>query len=183
MADLGTLLRDNVFVQAVARAHPQWGMSLPAGVLLKVEENDEGITWTLHHRWQGAVVLRCFREYRTSPYRHKVGRILGAGLSPNQQEQLRVLTSRIEATASSRWILIPAVDAFHEWATGLIAFLEEELDWGYFEHGLTDRIVTDLMWMIGDLPEGVSIWDKLTSIETRLSQPERAISAGQDLVG
>jgi hypothetical protein len=177
--EIAKQLGDNVFVDALRRTAPQWKLLLPQGLHLQIEIRERESIWILRHPWHGEIRLRCRREYRTAAPDHKIARILGINLPPKQRETLRVLISQVEAKASSRWVFLPFGDAFHEWATGLLAFLEEELDWVYFEQSLPDRMIMDLLWMIGDLPEGASLWQKVESIEAQLTGLVAAVPADQ----
>jgi hypothetical protein len=58
----------------------------------------------------------------------------------------------------------------------LLARLEEALDFRYYVDTRPDRIVRDLEWKIGWVPEGSSIVEMLQAIEGRLeSLEEKAI--------
>lgn len=177
--DIVGQLGDNVFVEALKCTAPQWKLLVPDGLQLQIEIQNAESIWALRHPWHGEIRLRCRRDYRTAAPDHKIARILGGGLQPKQKDTLRVLISQVEVKAASRWVFLPFGDAFHEWATGLLSFLEEEVDWGYFEQSLPDRMIMDLLWMIGDLPEGASLWQKMESIEAQLTSHVTATPADQ----
>jgi hypothetical protein len=175
--DLPVVLQENTFVQTLTREAPEWKLLLPTGVKLEVKDVGGERIWSLLHRRYGRIVVRCLRHYWAADYDQKIGRALGEGLQPSQRRWFWVLGSRAEARASFRLAFLPRADSFHEWATGLLAYLEEELDWGYFERSRPDRMVVDLPWKIGDLPDNASVWGKLMDIETRLMQLETEIMA------
>jgi hypothetical protein len=169
----------NVFLNVVRDCGSDWIMLLPAGVRFTAAEDAEGTVWSLHRARFGEINLRCHREQRIAGPNYHIARILGASVPTNKKDKLRVISSHIEVRLTSRWTFLPFGDAFHEWAAGLLAFLEEELDWDYFEQSLPDRLITNVLWKLADAPEGASYWQKLEAIEERLIEPSASLPPGE----
>lgn len=172
-------LRDNLFIRAQQVDSAGWALLLPQDVSLQVEENAEGWAWLLAHAQFGSVRLQCFAP----PWARAKGQAIEVfgethaprgGKQPPRCDQLWVMGTRVLATASFSRTMNAHVDPFHQWATRLLTFLEEALDWGYYLDNRQARIVNDLPWKIGDLPaKDDSIWQKLEAIEKRIAQLEK----------
>jgi hypothetical protein len=80
----------------------------------------------------------------------------------------------MEAVARLTWTLLPGSEPFHRWAAGLLARLEEALDFAYYIATRPDRVIRDLEWKIGWVPEGTSIVEMLQGLEGRLDELEIA---------
>lgn len=173
MDDLPTPLRDNPFLRADQRAE-EWTLLLPKDVEPELLP-EEGLfpRWRLRHRRYGYVELRWHPRLSVSGERSQAYYILTQRLRLSRRSQLYVIGTRLEAVARFRWTFWPASDPFHDWATGLLARLEEALDWEYFLATRADRLVADLDWKVGWVPEGTSLVEMLQSIEGRLEELEK----------
>jgi hypothetical protein len=172
MDDLPTPLRDNPFLRADQRAE-EWTLLLPQDVQLELLP-EKGLfpRWRLCHRHYGYVELRWHPRLSIFDEESQAYRILTQRLRLSSRSQLYVVGTRLEAVACFRWTFWPASDSFHDWATGLLARLEEALDWDYFLATRADRLVADLDWKVGWVPEGTSLVEMLQSIEGRLEELE-----------
>lgn len=179
-ADLPPLLRDNPYIAAQQQDSAGWRLLLPGGMSLHIEDDERGRLWLLHHRYAD-VRIRCF----VPPWARGSGRSNPAavmvfnephppkpGKPPETCEELWVLGTRVLVTASFAWTMLRRVDPYQRWATRLLTYLEEGLDWEYFLAGRGDRILTDVPWKLGDLPRDGSIWGKLDDIDRRLGRLE-----------
>jgi len=169
MDGLPAPLRDNAFLRADQRPD-QWRLLLPQNTKLEATE----LGWTIRHRRYGRVAIRWLPELlvagrNTVPY-HALTRYLRLP----DGSRIHVIGSRFEARAYLRRTLLPASEPFHEWATGLLARLEEVLDFGYHIATRPDHIIRGLEWKIGWVPDGTCIVEMLQAIEGRLEQLEMA---------
>jgi len=89
-----------------------------------------------------------------------------------KREQVFLIGARMEATAHFRWAILRRSEPFHDWATGLLAFLEEALDWDYFLATRPHRLLADLAWKVGWVAKGSSLMDALQEILGRLEHLE-----------
>lgn len=169
--DLPPPLRDNRFVISQRRQTPGWQLWLPADVELRHEPGRAGRRWVLGHRDCGEVFIRFIDRERVarSPAAMPVI-ILGEGVA--DRGGLWVVGTRFTATAAFRRTLFAGTDPFQQWATQLLAFIEEALDWNYFLEQRPPQIIRDLPWKIGDLPRDGSLWEKLEQIDARLARIE-----------
>jgi len=173
MDDLPTPLRDNPFLRADQRAE-EWTLLLPQDVQLELlPEEGPFPRWRLSHRRYGHVELRWHPHLSVSGETSQAYRILTQRLRLSRRSQLYVVGTRLEAVARFRWTFWPASDPFHDWATGLLARLEEALDWEYFLATRADRLVADLDWKVGWVPTGTSLVEMLQVIEGRLEELEK----------
>ena len=174
MDDLPPPLRDNPFLRADQRPD-QWRLLLPEGVTFEILPSH----WVLRHRRFGRVVVRWLSHITVAGRRSQPYRALTTNLKPGADSQLHVIGTRIEAKAFLRWTLLPSSEPFHHWAAGLLARLEEALDFGYYIATRPDRIIRDLEWKLGWVPEGSSIVEMLGTLEGRLDDlaMERALAA------
>ena len=152
----------------------EWKLLLPAGVALHLlaEPNSPWPRWELRHRRYGRIAVTFSPAVAVAGRRGKTYRVLTQRLWPDQRSEIHILTSRLTAQAHFRWALWKGSDPFHQWATGLLARLEEALDFGYFTRTRPDRILGDLDWKIGWVESGDSLVDTLARIEARLEELE-----------
>jgi len=167
MDDLPPPLRDNIFLRADQRPD-EWRLLLPEDVTFHATES----RWVLRHRRYGQVSVRWFPRLIVAGQHSQPYQALTARMRLDDHSQLYVVGSRMEAIAHLRWTLLPASEPFHEWATGLLARLEEALDFQYYIATQPARIARDLEWKIGWVPEGSSIVEMLQAIEGRLEALE-----------
>lgn len=144
--NLPAVLKENLLVQNLMQEAPDWKLLLPVDVefIIRPGNGDVDHEWCLHHPDYGDVILRTLRRYWPANTDEHIGRVLGERVPQGQRRSLWVLVSRVEA-----WILLPKVyrrnvDLFHDWATGLLAFLEETLDWAYFDQQRTEMMLAEL---------------------------------------
>lgn len=170
-SDLPDLLRDNPFLKRTLEGRPNWKLLVPEGVQWYASQGGSGSTISLvKPRW-GRVTIERVPEIWVSKRSQQPGRVLSEGLPPDDKSDFYVLGSRIAVRADFEWAFLPSRDAFHLWATGLLAQLEEALDWGFFLRSRADRIIWDIPWKIGDLPgPETSLWKKLCEMEDRLKR-------------
>lgn len=162
-------LRDNAFVRADQKS-AEWRMLLPEAVHFDVHDT----TWVLRHRRYGQVTLRWFPAFAVAGPHSQPYEALTTWLNLTGDAHPFVVGCRFEASAHIRRALLPASEAFQAWAAGLLARLEEGLDFGYYIAQRPARIMRDLEWKIGWVPEGRSLVDMLQSIDARLEALEMA---------
>jgi hypothetical protein len=167
MDDLPAPLCDNPFLRADQSAD-EWRLLLPEGVTFEATDR----RWELRHRRYGDVTIRWHPELAAAGRHSQPYQALMHRMTLDEGSQLYVIGTRIEALVHLRWTLLPASEPFHRWATGLLARLEEALDFRYFIDTLPGRIVRNLDWKIGWVPEGSSIVEMLQTIEGRLDDLE-----------
>lgn len=171
--DLPPPLHDNPFVLGERDKSPDWQLTLPAEVTLFHERGDDGRRWRLGHAKCGEAVIQFIERERVahSPKSMPVA-ILGEG--ETQKDALWVVGTRFTATAAFRRVLFAETDPFQQWATQLLAFIEEGLDWNFFLEQRPAQITRDLAWKIGDLPStSDSLWARLKQIDERLARIEQ----------
>lgn len=172
MDDLPPPLRDNPFLRADQRAE-EWRLWWPRQVDLESEADDGGgWSWQLIHRRFGQVEVRAYPQLIVAGRESQPVQVFLQRLKLHRGSQLVVVGTRLEAVAHFRWAFLPGSEPFHDWATGLLSYLEEALDWGYFLAARPDRLIADLDWKMGWVPEGSSVWEKLEEIEARLEELE-----------
>jgi len=174
-------VRDNPFLRA-DQLPDQWRLLLPRDVTLTLATGPDNPLrqaqgkawprWTLRHPRYGQLDLRWRPQVAVAGRGGQVWRILTQHLRLGQRSELYVLNARLEARAHFRWTLLPRSDPFHQWATSLLARLEEALDWGYFIETRPNRILADLDWKIGWWERDDSLADTLARIERRLEELE-----------
>lgn len=180
-------LCDNPFLRADQRPD-EWRLLLPQGVTLTLtaEPDNPWPRWTLRHRRYGQVDLRWKSRVAVTGRESQVWHVLTKYLRLHERSELYILNARLEAHARFRWTLLPRSDPFHRWAAGLLARLEEALDWGYFLETRPARILADLDWKVGWWERDDSLADALARLERRLddlimdsleTKPEEAADA------
>lgn len=183
MDDLPPGLGDNPFLRADQRAG-QWRLWWPAEVRIELAPDRAGADpfprWRLRHRRYGCVEIGSYPHLTLAGRGSQVWQVLTQRLKLAPRSRLFIVGTRLEARARFRWTFWPRGDAFHDWATGLLIYLEEALDWGYYLDTRTDRLVAFLDMRVGWVPKGSSLWDKLQEIEGRLEQIEVAWEEGAD---
>lgn len=167
MDDLPSPLRDNPFLRADQKPD-EWRLLLPEQVTFHATDSQ----WTLRHRRYGQVIVHWFPRLPVAGRHSQPYRALTARMRLSEDSQLYVVGSRIEAVAQLHRTLLPASESFQEWATGLMARLEEALDFQYYVATRPARITRDMEWKIGWVPEGSSIVEMLQTIEARLEALE-----------
>lgn len=174
--DLPQPLLTNRFLQAEKRRSPKWKLLLPRDVQVEIVQDEQKWEWSIRHSRHGSLAIYCHPTLWVAKQNSLPGRVLGEGLKGVSEGDLFVLVTRLEATVSFRLTFLSRTNSFHEWATGLLAHLEEALDWGYFLVSRPDRMIVDLPWKIGDLPRpGDSVWGKLCEVEERLETIETGL--------
>lgn len=173
MDDLPPPLRDNPFLRADQKAS-QWRLWWPAALRLELRpENDNSFpTWRLVHRRYGYLEVKAHPQLVVAGRASQPVRVFLQRLKLSKRSQLYVVGTRLEAMARFQWAFLPGSEPFHDWATGLLSYLEEALDWGYFLATRPARLITDLDWKMGWVPHGTSVWEKLEEIEARLEELE-----------
>jgi hypothetical protein len=134
------------------------------------ETTDTG--WVLRHRRYGQVEVRWLPQLAVAGRRSQPFQALTTHMRLGEDSQLYVVGTRMEAVARLRRTLLPDSEPFHRWAAGLLARLEEGLDFAYYIATRPDRVIRDLEWKIGWVPEGTSIVEMLQGIEGRLGELE-----------
>jgi hypothetical protein len=189
MDELPSPLRDNPFLRA-DQDPDAWRLLLPEGVRFQIV----GTTWVLRHRRYGRVTLRWFSDLSVAGPHSQPYETLMTRSRLAKGAKVYAVGNRIEASARIRGALLPASEPFHTWAAGLLARLEEALDLGYYLAQRPARVIRDLEWKIGWVPEGTSLVEMLQGIEARLEAlemnaalemldaPEEEAGAGADLV-
>jgi hypothetical protein len=167
MDELPSPLRDNPFLR-VDQKPDEWRLLLPKPVTFSVAESQ----WVLRHPLYGRVVVHWLPRLLAIGPGSQPFEALTTRMRLGEDSQLYVVGSRIEASAELRYTLLPSSEPFQNWATGLLACLEEALDFVYYIATRPDRVVRDLEWKIGWVPDGTSIVDILQSIEGRLEALE-----------
>lgn len=172
MDDLPSPVRKNPFLRADQRAH-EWRLLLPQGVGFEATET----SWLLRHRWYGQVEVRWVPRLSVAGKHSQPYQALTSYMRLAKGSELHVVGTRIEAVARLHGTLLPTSEPFHRWATGLLARLEEALDFAYYIATRPDRIIRDLEWKIGWVPEGTSIVEMLQALEGRLEDLEMEAAA------
>ena len=173
--DLPPLLRENPYLRA--DQPPTWRLWWPKDVDWEImpEPDNPFPRWRFRHRWYGDVELRWHRGLLGGKRGGQTWHILTERLSLSEeekQEQVFLIGARMEATAHFRWTILRRSELFHDWATGLLAFLEEALDWDYFLATRPQRLLADLAWKVGWVAKGSSLMDALQEILGRLEHLE-----------
>jgi hypothetical protein len=175
MADLPPELGDNPFLRADQRPK-EWRLWWPEDVHIELEAEKETKNpfprWRLKHRRYGYVEIRWFPHLSVAGRGSQEWHVLTQRLKLHRRSRVFIVGTRLEARACFLWTFWPGGDAFHDWATGLLAYLEEALDWGYYLNTRTDRLVATQDQRIGWVPAGTSVFDKLQEIEGRLERLE-----------
>ncbi len=172
VSDLPPPLCDNPFLHADQRPD-EWRLWWPQTVDMESETDREGgWLWRLTHRRFGQVKIRAYPQLAVAGRKSQPMQVFLQRLKLHRGSQLVVVGTRLEAVAQIRWAFLPGSEPFHDWATGLISYLEEALDWGYFLTMRPDRLIADLDWKMGWVPKGTSVWEKLEEIEGRLEELE-----------
>ena len=160
-------LCDNAFLRADQRPN-EWRLLLPKHVTFKASAS----RWVLRHRRYGQVTIRWLPQLSVAGPRSQPYEALTTHMRLSEDSQLYVVGTRMEGVASLNRTLFPASEPFHRWATGLLARLEEGLDFQYYIATRPERVIRDLEWKVGWVPEGRSIVEMLQTIEGRLEELE-----------
>lgn len=171
--DLPSLLQENPYLRA--DQPPAWRLWWPKEVVWEVVPDTPFPRWRFRHRWYGDVELRWHPGLLGGRRGGQAWQILTERLSLSEEEkreQVFLVGARMEATAHFRWAILRRSEPFHDWATGLLAFLEEALDWDYFLDTRPHRLLADLAWKVGWVAKGSSLMDALQEILGRLEQLE-----------
>lgn len=163
-------LQANRFLGAMNAGSANWNLQFPEAVQLSLSDSGAKRCWRFHHKTYGEIQICCDMHpwIANRPSSQPIS-VLGDGVRVGKNELIYVTGSRIEAVARFNLTFLPGSDSFMEWAIGLLAYLENSLDWQYYLNSRSDRIGADLAWKIGDLPREGSIWKKLVEIEARLA--------------
>jgi hypothetical protein len=175
MDDLPPGLADNPFLRADQRAG-EWRLWWPREVEIELAPDKDGQNpfprWRLKHRRYGYVDVRWFPHVSVAGQGSQVWQVLTQRLKLDKRSRVFILGTRLETHAHFLLTFWPRGDAFNDWATGLLAYLEEALDWGYYLKTRTDRLVAIQDQRLGWVPRGTSVWEKLQEIEARLGRLE-----------
>jgi hypothetical protein len=177
--DLPPPLQENPYL--LADQPPTWRLWWPEEVSWDIVPEPGNLfpRWELKHRWYGHVEIRWHPGLLGGRRGGQVWQILTERLPISEEEkreQIFLVGARMEATAHFRWAIWPGSEPFHEWATGLLAFLEEALDWDYFLAAQPGRLLADLAWKVGWMEKGTSLIDVLGEILERLERIEQAMA-------
>ncbi len=172
MDDLPPPLRDNPFLRADQRPE-EWRLWWPQQVEIRSETDDKGgWSWRLVHDRFGQVEVQAYPQLLVAGKDSQPMRVFLQRLKLHRDSRLYVVGTRLEAVARFRWAFLSASEPFHDWASGLLSYLEEALDWGRFLATRPNRLITDLDWKMGWVPVETSVWEKLEEIEARLEELE-----------
>lgn len=171
MADLPATTRTNPFLQADQNPN-KWRLRLPEGLTFQVE-GEHADQWRLHHRRYGDITIRWLYHL---PVREHGGsfHVLRDRLHLKPDANVKLVCSRIEAQVHLRRTLLPASEPFQAWATGLLARLEETLDYEYYLVEGRRRIPRNLEKKIGWVPEGTNLVEMIQGLDARLDDLEMA---------
>jgi len=167
MDDLPPSLRDNAFLRADQKPG-EWRLLLPEHVAFDAADSQ----WTLRHSRYGKVIVRWLPRLPVAGRHSQPYEALTTHMRLGEDSELYVVGARVEGIARLNRTLFPASEPFHRWATGLLARLEEALDFQYYLATRPARVIRDLEWKVGWVPEGSSIVEMLQGIETRLEELE-----------
>jgi hypothetical protein len=154
---------------------------LPADVTFTLTSAPENPwpRWVLRHRRYGQIDLRWKPGVAVAGRGTQTRHILTQHLRLSERSELYILNARLEARAHFRWTLLSRSDLFHQWASNLLARLEEALDWRYFLETRPARLLADLDWKVGWWERGDSLVDALARIERRLEELEIELGGGR----
>jgi len=174
MDDLPPSVRENPYLRA--DQPPDWRLWWPRDVIWEVvpEPDNPSPRWRFRHTRYGYVELR-WQPQLLGGKRGQVWNILTERLSlpeEKKREQVFLVGARLEAMAYLRWAILRDSEPFQNWATGLLAALEEALDWDYFLVNRPARLVADLAWKVGWVQRGSSLADMLQEVLGRLERLE-----------
>jgi hypothetical protein len=172
LKDLPEILQRNRYIQAWYGHTPDWNIQIPQNVDLSIQKIPEGLIWKFNHPLFGCVWIKRFGGTAISKYGRSYGNVLGEGLQDQDRQDLFCFHNRLELSATFTMAFLPSVEPFQTWATNLLAFFEEALDWDFFMSTRSDRLIADFPWKLGDLPSGSSIWKKLEDIEELVSHKD-----------
>lgn len=169
MDDLPPSVGENPFLRADQNAE-QWRLWWPAAVRWEsqAQAGNTFPVWRFVHRWYGYLEIRAYPQLAMAGQASQPMHVFLQRLKLHRGSQLHVVGTRLEAVARFQWAFLPGSELFHDWATGLLSYLEEALDWGYFLATRPARLITDVDWKMGWVPHGSSVWEKLEEIEARL---------------
>lgn len=172
--ELPPVVTKNSFLRADQQ--PNWRLLLPQDVTFEATNH----RWVLRHRHYGEVSIRWHPRFPVAGTHSQPYRACAERLRLHGDSELHVIGTRLEAVARLRYALWPAGEPFQEWATGLLARLEEFLDYDYYLAALPHQIIRELEWKVGWVPTGSSLVEMLQVLTTRLEELELSI-AGQCL--
>jgi hypothetical protein len=171
VTDLPEPVRTNPFLQADQNVE-QWRLRLPEGLSFHVagEHHDR---WRLHHRRYGDITIRWLYPL---PVREGGGafHVLRDRLHLQPKADVKFVCTRLEAQVHLRRTLLPASEPFQTWATGLLARLEETLDYDYYLAEARRHIPRNLERKIGWVPKGTTLVEMLQQLDARLDDLEMA---------
>jgi hypothetical protein len=184
MNDLPEPVRDNPFLRADQKPE-EWRLWWPRDVRLELHSdgNSPFPTWRFVHGCYGYLEVKARPQLVVAGRESQPVRVFLQRLKLSKRSQLYVVGTRLEAVARFQWAFLPGSEPFHDWATGLLSYLEEALDWLYFLATRPDRLITDLDWKMGWVPKGTSVWEKLEEIEGRLEDLEMESVLGDSKLG
>jgi hypothetical protein len=147
----------------------KWKLLLPQGFSFEVEGEDSD-RWRLHHRY-GDITIRwlCHLPVRTYG---KAFCVLRNRLHLQAKANVALVCTRLETQVHLRRTLWPASEPFQAWATGLLARMEETLDYEYYLTQARQRIPRNLEKKIGWVPEGTNLVEMIQGLDARLDDLE-----------
>ena len=111
------------------------------------------------------------------------GKVLGEG----EQQRIAkvgkggyyVFGSRIQVRGELQYGIPPEEDPMQQWVTGLLSYLEEALDFGYFLQHRPMRMIPDIAWKVGDMNPNDSLARKLDGLQRQLNGLEKKLEGSQ----
>ncbi len=169
--DLPAPVRANPFLRA-DQDPDTWRLRLPQGLTFEVAGEHDDV-WRLRHRRYGDIIIHWLYHL---PIREGGGahRLLIDRLHLRQTRHIKLVCTRLEAQVHLRRTLLPASETFQSWATGLLARLEETLDYDYYLARGRRRIPRNLEKKIGWVPQGTTLVEMIQRLDARLDELEMA---------
>ena len=110
-----------------------WNLLLPQGAELARWQYDDRRRIVLHFPGRGQITIGYYTRPWISGIRSQPARVLSDGQDKGlTSANFYVFGTRIEVQASFENLLRHRNEVFSEWATGLMASLEEALDWRFY---------------------------------------------------
>ena len=207
--DLDPLLQQNIFLRwrdekqkeklkkkegknKVDEKEKLWHLLLPQDVTLFVDEEENARVYRLTHvRENQSLVIRLYDRPWVADVASQPGKVLGEGVlhrilkDKDNKGIFYVLGSRVQAQATFCYELLlpPERDALQQWATDLLSYLEEALDFRYFSQNRPLRMIPDIAWKVGDMELGDSLTKKLDGIHRELRNLEKKLEGTQKQIG